>query len=92
MKFDAKDAAVGWDDRAFVLGSVEGAWMSPSYLGHQWSNFVRFNKVRSTQGEYLRFHDLRHTFATLAIARGVDVKTVSVILGHASAAMCDGPT
>lgn len=87
MQFDAKDATVGWDDRTFVLGSVEGAWMSPSYLGHQWSNFVRFNKVRGTQGEYLRFHDLRHTFATLAIARGVDVKTVSVILGHASAAM-----
>ena len=87
MRHDAREAGVGWDERAFVLGSVEGDWMSPSYLGHQWSSFVRFNKVRGTQGEYLRFHDLRHTFATLAIARGVDVKTVSVILGHASAAM-----
>ena len=87
MKHDAKDAGSCWDDRTFVLGSIERGWMNPSYLGRQWTSFVRFNKVRGTQGEYLRFHDLRHTFATLAIARGVDVKTVSVILGHASAAM-----
>ena len=33
----------------------------------------------------LRFHDLRHTFATLALQNGVDVKTLSGILGHYSA-------
>ena len=33
----------------------------------------------------IRFHDLRHTYATLAIQNGVDVKTVSSILGHYSA-------
>lgn len=32
--------------------------------------------------EHLRFHDLRHTFATTALQNGVDVKTVSSILGH----------
>ena len=35
--------------------------------------------------EKVRFHDLRHTFATLAIQGGVDAKTVSSILGHYSA-------
>ena len=33
----------------------------------------------------IRFHDLRHTFATLALQNGVDVKTVSGMLGHFSA-------
>ena len=33
----------------------------------------------------VRFHDLRHTFATLALQNGVDVKTVSSMLGHYSA-------
>ena len=33
----------------------------------------------------VRFHDLRHTFATLALQNGVDVKTVSGMLGHFSA-------
>ena len=32
--------------------------------------------------EHLRFHDLRHTFATLALQNGVDIKTVSAMLGH----------
>ena len=31
----------------------------------------------------IRFHDLRHTFATHALANGVDIKTLSEILGHA---------
>ncbi len=31
---------------------------------------------------YVRFHDLRHTFATMALQNGVDVKTVSSMLGH----------
>ena len=33
----------------------------------------------------LRFHDLRHTFSTLALQNGVDIKTVSGMLGHYSA-------
>ena len=31
---------------------------------------------------HIRFHDLRHTFATMALQNGVDVKTVSTMLGH----------
>ena len=33
----------------------------------------------------VRLHDLRHTFATLALQNGVDIKTVSGMLGHFSA-------
>ncbi|MBQ8981600.1 MAG: site-specific integrase [Eubacterium sp.] len=33
----------------------------------------------------IRFHDLRHTFATLTLEAGVDVKTVSHMLGHTDA-------
>ena len=33
----------------------------------------------------IRFHDLRHTFSTHALASGVDAKTLSGILGHAKA-------
>lgn len=35
--------------------------------------------------EHVRFHDLRHTFATMTISNGVDVKTLSSMLGHFSA-------
>lgn len=32
----------------------------------------------------IRFHDLRHTIATLLLARGMNVKVVSEMLGHSS--------
>ena len=31
----------------------------------------------------IRFHDIRHTHATLLLYKGVDVKTISERLGHA---------
>ncbi len=33
--------------------------------------------------EHVKFHAIRHTFATRAIENGIDVSTVSGILGHA---------
>ncbi len=46
---------------------------------HWWKEF------RSRAGfENLRFHDLRHTHATLLISSGVDIKTVQTRLGHSS--------
>ena len=34
----------------------------------------------------VRFHDARHTYATLSIQNGVDIKTLSESLGHATVA------
>jgi len=53
--------------------------MNPS-TGPKWfSNFLVMNKFPP-----IRFHDLRHTFATLLISGNVDIKTVAHKLGHAS--------
>ena len=42
--------------------------------------------VKGIEADYHRFHDLRHTFATLAIQNGADIKTLSEALGHYSVA------
>ena len=41
--------------------------------------------LRKAELPSIRFHDLRHTFATHALQSGVDAKTLSGILGHANA-------
>ena len=35
--------------------------------------------------KHVRFHDLRHTFVTMALENNMDIKTLSGIIGHASA-------
>lgn len=43
-----------------------------------------FQRIISEAGieEHITFHGLRHTFATRAVEQGVDIKTLSVLLGH----------
>jgi integrase len=43
--------------------------------------------LRRAQLPRIRFHDLRHTAATLLLERGVNVKMVSEMLGHSSIAI-----
>ena len=38
--------------------------------------------LKSAGLEHIRLHDLSHTFATVALQNGVDIKTVSSMLGH----------
>ena len=57
---------------------------------HLYPNGIERNvkKVFSDMGRPdLRFHDLRHSYATLALQNGDDLKTVSEALGHSSVAI-----
>ena len=64
----------------WVFPSPAGGPISPDSVGNM------LHRVLKRAGlPNLRFHDLRHTFATLALQNGVDVKTVSGMLGHFSA-------
>ena len=64
----------------YVFPSPTGGPVSPDSVLHM------LHRVLKRAGlAQVRFHDLRHTFATLALQNGVDIKTVSGMLGHYSA-------
>jgi integrase len=75
----ASRALTGADADAYVFVSPTGLPLRYSdWLAHVWW------AAREAAGlTTLRFHDVRHTAATLLVAEGVDIKTVQVRLGHA---------
>jgi integrase len=80
-------AGVPFSGELYVLGGADGGRMEPNYLGRQWTALAKAYDLVGTQGRRCTFHDLRHTFATAAVAEGIDVKTVSSLMGHSNAAM-----
>lgn len=62
----------------YFIATLTSKPTSPRTLRMWYMKMLKAAKV-----PYLNFHCLRHTFATQMIEKGVDVKTVSSILGHA---------
>jgi integrase len=80
---EAEYAALGKTlaDDDLVFSRVDGTAVDPGTLTHHFADTVRrlgFARVR--------FHDLRHSFASLMLLAGVHPKVVSDMLGHASVA------
>ena len=64
----------------YVFPSPSGGPISPDSVNNMLKRVLKRAGIPR-----VRFHDLRHTFATLALQNGVDIKTVSGMLGHFSA-------
>jgi integrase len=70
-----------WDDsgEGYVFRNPDGSRISPNALSNHWRHVVRGSGL-----PVLRFHDLRHTSASLALAAGVHAKVTSERLGHST--------
>lgn len=63
-----------------VFVTLAGRWLQPPYISHH-----EFKGLLNKAGlPRIRFHDLRHTCATLLLLKGINVKAVSARLGHSS--------
>ena len=69
------------DSPYMFMSPKTGGYWSPESVGRIHKKLLAYADIDTS----VRFHDLRHTFATLAVQSGVDVKTLASMLGHYSA-------
>jgi integrase len=68
-----------WEDHGLVFPSSVGTTLSGGNLNRAFKALLK----RAELPEKTRFHDLRHTCATLLLKQGVNAKFVQELLGHA---------
>lgn len=61
-----------------VFAWPDGSIINPSTISARFKYLIQ-----SLDIQYRTFHELRHTFASIGISRGMSIKTVSKIMGHA---------
>ncbi len=67
------------DASAYVISGVKNPWAEPRTIQYRFKNILKKCNL-----EYFNFHMLRHAFATRCVSMGLDVKSLSEILGHSS--------
>jgi integrase len=76
---ERKDFGTGYQDRGKLFCHPDGRLIHPDTITR------RFNRLVDRAGvPRIRLHDVRHTYATVALDNGEDLKVVSDRLGHAN--------
>lgn len=83
LKADLEKSAVNepqaFDRQRLVFGRPDGAPIHPEYITRTFNRLVAKHQLPR-----IRFHDIRHTHATLLLKAGVPAKVVAERLGHAT--------
>ncbi|MBY7008479.1 site-specific integrase [Clostridium botulinum] len=67
------------NNKDFIFVSENGNLIDSSNLSRSWKRYLKKINVN-----YIKFHALRHTYATRQFEAGIPLKTVSILLGHSN--------
>lgn len=79
QKTDQSMAGEQYRDSGMIVTNPFGGYIEPRTFKDQYDQILALAELR-----HFTFHALRHTFASRAMEQGMDAKTLSVLLGHAS--------
>ena len=74
-----KSIQKNYNENDFLLTGDSEKFVEPRNYQHNFQIFLKNSKIK-----HYKFHCLRHTFATACIEVGMDIKSLSEILGHAN--------
>ena len=66
-------------DADYVCLNALGELFTPDYVSNRFATILRQNDLK-----HIRFHDLRHSCASLLVAQGVQMKLIRQWLGHSN--------
>ncbi len=78
QNLEREAAGAGWTESSFVFTTSDGSPTEPSTLTRYFTTLCRTARLRR-----IRFHDLRHTAASLLLEQGVELVVIKELLGHA---------
>ena len=70
----------------FVIGD-KTSFMAPSTLSFEFKQFVKAHDIVDAYGKPITLHCLRHNLGTVGINSGMDIASLSRMMGHSSRAM-----
>ena len=73
----ARTLGILWKDSGYVCVRPDGLPLDPTFVSHHFARVIKKSGL-----PYIRFHDLRHSAATLLHSGGYDLKDIQGWLGH----------
>ena len=81
-QLEQKSQREKWEDRDLVFPNSRGGYLHPNHMGEAFKKLLEEARL-----PLIRFHDLRHSAATILLSMGVNIKVIQELLGHSDIAI-----